>query len=225
MTQVYGKPAVLAVNGPARSGKSWIVENILEKLIPDAIVKRVTDEIFGQMVQDGKIPDGMGYADFKAQPDGRKQLIEESIAQREKDPNIYSRRLTDSATYKSSRVIIVDNIGYAEELKWFARNSYPLLVLRLDAPLFAREPFKSHSRRRYSLWADDCRSPVFYHDMLTAYDSIQMAMLLRWLTSPTLTREEAGPYNEIRELWIQYFATREATGDLFGTRGGSRVMG
>ena len=216
MNTVTYKPAVVALNGPPGSGKGWLTENVLKELIPDAVLCKPSDYLYGMMIIDGLIPDDMPYDKYKELPYARASLIEYATAKRAEDPNTFSKKVTDSIRYNRARVVILDNFGFDDEVLHFHQHSNPLLVLRLDTQHRAAEPYRAKSRRIQNVpWANDSRSPVFYHNILTAYDSIQMAMLLRWLSQSNLTREAAGPYNEVRDLWIRHFLPSESTGDLF----------
>lgn len=215
MNQVSGKPAVVALNGPPGSGKGWLAEKVLKELIPDAIIRKPSDFLFGMMIIDGLIPDGMSYEKYKELPDSRHNLINYATEKRSEDPNVFSKKVTDSISYNKARVVILDNFGFDDEVFHFHQYANPLLVLRVDVPHRAAEPYRAKSRRTHSAWAGDSRSPVYYHNILTAYDSSQMALLLDWLSNPNLSREAAGPYNEVRELWIKHFLPNESTGDLF----------
>jgi len=208
-------PAVIGLNGPPHSGKGWLIENVLSGLIPDAIVMRPSDELFGMMKDEGQIPSHISYQEYKKVPGSRKALIDFATRKRAEDSNVFSRRVTESEKYRNARVVIVDNLGFEDELIWFGCCASQLLVIRIDAPFEAEEPRKSRSRRGKGHWPGDSRQPLTWPTMLTAYDSLQMTLLLRWLTAPDLSDVEAGPYNGIRRVWMRHFAIREPTGDLF----------
>lgn len=198
------RPALLGVNGPPEAGKTWLMSSI-QKLIPDAIIMRPSDFLYEVMQREGSAPRGMLYQDFKRLPDSRPRLISKATELRARDVNVFDRLLVESDTFNSARVVIIDNFGFQSEVDWYDRFGSAMIVLRLDTKYNELEPLKSRGRRRTAPWENDSRSPVEYHTMLTAYDSLQMKLLLEWLNRP-LTHEEAGPYNGIKSLWDRYFA-------------------
>ncbi len=226
MTQCGNKPVVVALNGPPGSGKGWLTTNVLKFLIPDAVVCKPSDYLFDMMKLDDLIPAELDYAVFKeTQIDSRQQLIDYATKKRGEDCHVFSRRVTDSPRYQVARVVILDNIGFDDEVWHFARHSSRMLILRLDVSHRANEPYRARSRRMRHNWAGDSRSPVFYNNIITAYDSTQMAMILRWIAlTPSMTREEAGPYHAVRELWTQHIAPPESRSYLQSERG-ARFMG
>jgi hypothetical protein len=205
-TQTF--PVMLGINGPAHSGKTWLIK-YLEKAIPDAIVLRPSDELYRIMQEEGSAPNGMAYQDFKKLPDARGRLIRRATELRAVDPHVFSRRITASQEWQNARVVILDNIGFPDEIGWFDAHAVACILLRLDTPFNEIEPLKSRSRQLRDHWNGDSRFPVEHHTMLTAYDSHQMTLLLDWLRRP-LTREEAGPYYGIKSLWTRYFAASES---------------
>jgi hypothetical protein len=210
----FDSPAVIGINGPAHSGKTWLIK-YLQRSIPDASVLYPSAELYRIMQEEGSAPKGMLYQDFKLLKEARQRLIDRATELRAKDVHVFSRRITDSDAWRSSRVVIIDNIGFADEIGWFDNRSTAAILLRLDAPYNEIEPMKSRARRLKASWQNDSRAPVEHHTMLTAYDSHQMVLLLEWLQRP-LTREEAGPYYGIKSLWTRYFAAaKESTGLLY----------
>jgi hypothetical protein len=209
-------PVVLGLNGPAHSGKTWIARYLL-KLIPDAIIISIPEVIYADMQLEGLEPKGMLYQDFKLTPDARAKTIKFSAEARGSDIHYFDRRITDSDAWHSSRVVIIDNIGFASEMSWFDNRSRAAILLRLDSPYQEIEPMKSRARRLKAAWENDSRAPVEHHSMLTAYDSQQMVLLLDWLQRPLL-REEAGPYYGIKSLWTQYIAGSESVGSTSYSR-------
>lgn len=215
-----GWPAVLGINGPPTSGKGWLISRLVE-LVPDSIVMCVQDGILASMQRHGLADPGLNYAAYKRTPDARRRMIDHAQAERAKDPHVFSRITTESPLYHSGRPVIFDNIGFNDEVDWFKARSSCLLVLRLDTRFLEPEPSKAHGRRFDRHWPGDSRNPVYHDTMLTAYDSQQMWLLLQWLAGP-LTRDEAGPYHEIKSTWNRFFAHRESVGDLFA---GGRASG
>lgn len=199
-------PAVIGINGPMYSGKTWLIAYLL-KAIPDAIVLRPSDELYSIMQEEGSAPARMLYQDFKRLPESRERLIKRAIELRAEDVHVFNRRITASDAYNTSRVVIIDNIGFQDEVSWYDHETGPgkMLMLRIEAQYNEIEPVKSRYRRMKANWPNDLRTPVEYHTMLTAYDSLQLTLLLDWLQRP-LTREGAGPYYGIKQLWDQYFA-------------------
>lgn len=210
-------PAVLALNGPPHSGKTYL-HKVLRKLIPDAIVLHPIHMAYRIMQDEGEAPKGQLYDDFKLTPDARQRLIAKANMLRSKDSEVFEKYLVNTDEYKAARVVIIDNVGHVPtEHLFYERHSSALVVLRIDTRFNEIEPIKSRSRRLKAVWENDSRSPVEHHTMLTAYDSLQMVLLLEWLSGP-LTNEEAGPYYGIKSLWSRYFAASEPTGDLFAPR-------
>lgn len=209
-------PAALILNGPPHSGKTWLCNHIIS-LIPDAVVVRPSDELYIMMQEDGLAPRGMLYQDFKAlYPDARERLIAAATKYRSKDVNVFNRRLVGRDHYLNARVLIIDNGGFQDEITWFEEYTSDLILLRVDTAYNELEPMKSRGRRLRAPWAGDSRAPVDHHTMLTAYDSLQMSLLLTWID--TRGRGEAGPYNGIKSLWADRFHFRgEPTGELFTT--------
>lgn len=212
-----GWPPVIGVNGPPTSGKGWLIKRLVE-LIPDSISVCVQDGILASMQRAGLADPALTYQAYKRTPDSRQRMIDHAQAERAKDPDVFSRITTESDDYHLGRPIIFDNIGFNDEVNWFAARSACLLVLRLDTRYLESEPAKAQGRRFDRHWPGDSRNPVYHKTMLTAYDSIQMWLLLNWLSGP-LTRDEAGPYHEIKSTWNRFFAHRESAGDLFSSSG------
>lgn len=198
------KPAVIGLNGPPHSGKTFLV-SYLERVIPDAVTLRPSDELFAIMIEEGIVPRGTSYQDYKKNSFTRERLIAKSAELREKDPNVFSRRVTELAEYCRARVVIIDNLGFYDEVNWFDEAASVMLLLRLETPYNEIEPMKSRARRTMNTWMGDSRRPLEYSNMLTAYDSLQMTLLLDWLRGP-LTPQEVGPYHGIKQLWDRYFA-------------------
>lgn len=213
MQQTMNQPAVIALNGPPGSGKT-LISKYLMKVIPDAVRFQTNDALYSVMQEQGSAPQGMLYQDFKLLPESRERLIIASTVLRSEDNHIFDRRVTDSMVFKSSRVVIIDNVGRdAGELEWYDNHSSSSILLRLDTPYNEIEPLKSKARRLRTSWENDFRLPLTHHTMLTAYDSRQMILLLEWLQRP-LAREEAGPYYGISQLWTKHFASCEPVGRL-----------
>ena len=216
-------PSVIALNGPMHSGKSWLVAYLL-RTIPDSIVMRPSDELYKIMQEEGLVPLLLSYQDFKKRSDARARLIKRATELRSEDVHVFNKRVTASEEYNSARVVIIDNIGFPDELEWYDRESEAMLLLRLDAPYNELEPLKSQARRLRTQWPNDSRVPVFYHSQVTTYDSLQMTLFLDWLQRP-LTREEAGPYHGIKQLWDRYFAASESHSGSDGLSGVARFVG
>lgn len=208
-------PAVLALNGPPHSGKTWLTRQI-QRLIPDAVVLHPIHMAYRIMQDAGEAPKTMLYDDFKLQPDSRSKLITKANLLRSKDSEVFEKYLVQTDEYKTARVVIIDNVGHVPtEHVFYERHSSAMIVLRIDTCFNEIEPLKSRSRRLKAVWEGDSRCPVEHHTMLTAYDSLQMSLLLEWIAH---SNEEAGPYYGIKTLWARYFSARESTGDLFAQR-------
>jgi hypothetical protein len=200
-------PAVLALNGPPHSGKTHITK-FLVSVLPHARVIYPSHVLYETMQHDGYVPPKVKYEVFKRQPESRQRLIDCSEYYRIRDPNIWERKIVESSEYLTADVVIIDNVGHVnDEMRFYERHSRASILLRIDTPYQEIEPLKSRARRLKTPWQDDSRTPLEHHTMLTAYDSLQMTLLLQWLTGP-LTREEAGPYNGIKSLWNDRFAAR-----------------
>lgn len=200
-------PAVLALNGPPYSGKTHIIK-LLQELIPDAIVVYPSQVLYEMMQRDGLAPKHMSYHQYKQLPDSRDRLICASVDYRAQDHHVYEKYIVASPAYLESRVVIVDNVGHiAEEMQFYDRHSEASILLRIDTPYQELEPLKSRARRMRTTWERDSRTPLEHVHMLTAYDSLQLTLLLRWLDGP-LTAGESGPYHGIKQLWDRYFAAR-----------------
>lgn len=206
------QPSVVALNGPPHSGKTFIIK-LLQELIPDAVVVYPSQVLYEMMQEDGLAPATMKYHDYKKLPDSRDRLILASQDYRARDHHVYERRIAASQLYRESRVVIVDNVGHVpEEMRFYDKHSEASLLLRIDTPYQELEPLKSRARRMKHTWERDSRTPLEHTHMLTAYDSLQLTLLLRWLDGP-LTAGESGPYHGIKQLWDRYFAAgaREST--------------
>jgi hypothetical protein len=163
----------------------------------------------------GEAPRNMLYDDFKLQPDSRQRLIKKANELRAKDSEVFEKYLVEIDEYKSARVVIIDNVGHVPtEHIFYERHSSAMIVLRLDTKYQEIEPLKARSRRLKATWDGDSRSPVEHHTMLTAYDSLQMTLLLEWIAH---SNEEAGPYHGIKTLWARYFAPGESVRVLHAT--------
>ena len=209
-------PMVIGVNGPPESGKGWLINQIKRHLIPDAVIISVQDVFYRMMQMYGVAPADMSYAEYKKTEDARAHIIGFVESHRGRDINVFTRELTNSTEYQKAEVVIYDNIGFQHEVDWFQTRSHEFLLLRLDTSVSDGEPLKSLSRREPGQsWLRDSRGPIDVvsagpNHCLTAYDSQQMWLLLNWLSSGAMTREQAGLYSDVKPLWDRFVGERKS---------------
>lgn len=202
-------PPTIGLNGPPRSGKTFLVKK-LQAMLPRAKLVTIHDAIFPQFKAAGFAEAYESYQDYKASDQYDRDLYIR-FANRERSQRgdgCFLPQLLDTSEIRDAPMLIFDNIGRPAEANFFEKYAHALLLLRLDTPYLEQEPFKLMSRREFNeRWYLDNRMPVASDNMLTAYDSLQMSLLLDWLTAPSTV--DAGPYNEYRKLWDDHFARIE----------------
>lgn len=205
------KKPIIGLNGPPHSGKTYVL-NYLHTLLPHATKISIQDGMFNLM-QESDVHEARAYtsyAEYKAS-DSFNRLCVIDFAQHMRTTcgeRVFVNACMETEAYESAKVVLFDNIGLPADHRWATEVGEPYLLLRLDTALWSGEPHKALKRRLNGPWEGDSRSP-FYHDkMLTAYDSVQMCLLLDLIADPNPERNR-GPYHEYHSLWHRHFATSE----------------
>lgn len=205
---------IIGLNGPPGAGKTFIMNEILQ-LIPDATKISIQDGLFKlHKERCQQINAGMTYAEYKASDYyDRQALIETArLARATRGESVFVRMAESSEEFKAARVVLFDNIGLAADHYWAVETGRPYLLLRIDTPFMWLEPVKASRRTIAETWHGDSRRPFMHNLMLTAYDSEQMKMLLRYLhfAGGNGAIPESSPYHEYAKLWRTFLGDRRS---------------
>ncbi len=202
---VRRKVPIIGLNGPPRCGKGYITQHLVQ-LLPHATVIKIQDGLFRFHQDLGHAKDYETYEDWKRSPDfDRDSIIRTASLGRAKDDYTFVKICESLPEFKAADVVIFDNIGFPADNFWARRVGEPYLLLRIDTEYNLPEPAKAEGRRFTSTWKGDSRRPFVNNHMLTAYDSLQMSLLLEFIASPKYVKD-GGPYHEYDKLWSQFTA-------------------
>lgn len=203
---------ILGLNGPPRCGKTHITGQ-LQRLLPHATVIKIQDGLFRYHQELGHATEYKTYEEWKESDEFDRDAIIASAThgRRHKGEYIFVDICESLPEFKAADVVIFDNIGFAADNYWARRVGDPYILLRIDTPYMLPEPQKAEMRQLNQTWKGDSRRPFVNDLMLTAYDSLQMELLLDWLSCPGI-KKDSGPYNELYQLWSERFAQRLEAG-------------
>lgn len=198
---------IIGLNGPPQCGKTYILDRLLE-YFPHATVIKIQHGMFTMMKEARLCNTDLfdSYEDYKESSMYDRRGIIRFAAERRATygEDVFVKVCESLPAFKEASLVLFDNIGFPADHAWAANIGAPYLLLRIDAPFKMSEPFKASQRRLDSNWLDDSRRPFMWPRMLTAYDSVQMDLLLEYIESASQSNSIAGPYNEYATIWKQF---------------------
>lgn len=233
---------VIGLNGPAGSGKGWLIPRITEALYTHGVktvsVFRVNTAIFESMIDHGIVKDRMtDYEWYKRQPGGRDRIIEHSLSERARDPDIFSRRVLHDLRIVNPTVAIIDNIGLIEELEFFKRelespyDNVPFGVLNIRERWAVEPPspwtgipgdklpatFRNYADVKIGeQYPGDCRYRVYHHNGMTYRTSADALKGIKEILK--YVEQFKSPRSVSFENGIQHLIARTEQVNRFGTR-------
>lgn len=152
------KPLVIALNGPPQIGKGWLAEKLTHIMPFHSRIMSIKQ----QLINESLIVDRWDgdYADYKLHTfedglTGREHMFELAAKHRARDPNYYTRALTESRLFSDpdAPIIILDDLGFPNERQWLSDHAERILTCVI-APT------------RYSpgcIWENDIRVCLHQH--------------------------------------------------------------
>jgi len=181
------QPDVILLNGPAGSGKGWLGEWLQsDESNLDCVRYFPTEKLYQLMrLQELPMTRELSYDEFKTLPYGRERLIAASHVFRQVDLHVFNRMITNSRAYQESKLAVIDNVGFVNELEWFQNHSNRCALLTIVQP--AKETKRCGDYERIAMFGDqypdDSRfaleNPGGHH--LRCYDSDQAKWAIQQL--------------------------------------------
>ena len=180
---------ILLLNGPAHSGKSHIAKHIKSLAGEQCVVVSLPETLYAMMGECGLPNCHLPYAEFKAQPWGRRALIDSSNRIKRDDLTIICRFAMDKAQaeHPNCQLVVVDNLGFDYEVEWFSDHYFPVPILvQVAVPYALRHDMEaveeySYIYARKQRWPNDSRSalePIYFTRSIAAVSSESMCQLL-----------------------------------------------
>lgn len=128
------KPHVIGFNGPPGSGKSWLAAKLQKLIGRNCGIVRPSSYLYGMMRSCGLPDTHLPYEDFKNLPGGRQRLIAAAKVFRDYNCDVFSIQTMATETWANSDVVLVDNIGFEDELDFYSQNSRSFAMLTIMMP-------------------------------------------------------------------------------------------
>lgn len=134
-------PTIIALNGPPKIGKGWLSFQITNYFRLDPIGKKSDVQVrimsFAEPLRQEVLRRERWqgtYDEFKEHVfsdglTGREKLIELGTTKRAEDIHYWSRQLTESHLFRSSQLVIIDDLGFRDELDWLAASTSDLITI------------------------------------------------------------------------------------------------
>lgn len=132
---------ILLLNGPAHSGKSHIAKHIKSLAGEQCAIVSMPETLYAMMGECGLPNCHLPYAEFKAQPWGRRALIDAASRIKREDLTIICRFAMAKAQAEHPRcqLVVLDNVGFDYEVEWFIDHHFPdPILLRVITPFSLR---------------------------------------------------------------------------------------